>query len=62
MKSPTPTGGPRKDARSPEPTDPTLLQSQGFAEDHTADGGEFLDDALRMHEQTLSMLEEEDEE
>jgi hypothetical protein len=61
MKPLTSHDGPHKDARSHEPTEPTLLRFQDAAEDHTADGAEFLDDSLRMHEQTLSSVEEDEE-
>lgn len=64
MKPLTPFDGPRMNARSPEPAEPGLLHFQDFSEDHMVDGGEFLDDALRMHEQTLApgTAEKEDEE
>jgi hypothetical protein len=54
--------GPRKDARSSESAEPGLLRFRDPIEEHAADGGEYLDDALRMHEQTLGGSESEDEE
>jgi hypothetical protein len=57
MKTLTAQDGPRKDANpSLNPIEASIKPFQDFTDEDASQGSEFLDDAIRMHDQALESV------